>query len=80
MDNFLKQSWAGLRILFALTVLLGVLYPLVVWGVSRVPGLRANAEAADTTLVAVTREGDSTSCRARPPRRCPRPVARTRVS
>ena len=58
MDNFLKQSWAGLRILLALTVLLGVLYPMAVWGVSRLPGLRANAEAQDTTLVAVAREGD----------------------
>lgn len=58
MDNFLKQSWAGLRILLALTVLLGVLYPVAVWGVSRLPGLRANAEAQDTTLVAVVREGD----------------------
>ncbi|MET9632127.1 potassium-transporting ATPase subunit C [Lentzea sp. NPDC006480] len=58
MENFLKQSWAGLRILLALTVLLGVLYPLSVWGVSRLPGLRANAEATDTTLVAVAREGD----------------------
>ncbi|WP_439659108.1 potassium-transporting ATPase subunit C [Lentzea sp. HUAS TT2] len=58
MNNFLKQSWAGLRILLALTVLLGVLYPLSVWGISRIPGLHANAEAADTTLVAVVREGD----------------------
>lgn len=58
MTNFLKQSWAGLRILLALTVLLGVLYPLSVWGVSRIPGLHGNAEAVDTTLVAVAREGD----------------------
>jgi len=58
MTNFLKQSWAGLRILLALTVLLGVLYPLSVWGVSRPPVLHANAEATDTTLVAVAREGD----------------------
>jgi K+-transporting ATPase ATPase C chain len=58
MDNFLKQSWAGLRILLALTVLVGVLYPVAVWGVSRIPGLHANAEAADTTLVAVVRDGD----------------------
>lgn len=58
MDNFLKQSWAGLRILLALTVLLGVLYPMAVWGVSRLPGLHANAEAAGTTLVAVARDGD----------------------
>jgi len=58
MANFLKQSWAGLRILLALTVICGVLYPAAVWGVSRLPGLHANAEATDTTLVAVARAGD----------------------
>ncbi|SES16297.1 K+-transporting ATPase ATPase C chain [Lentzea xinjiangensis] len=58
MDNFAKQSWAGLRILLAFTVLLGVLYPLAVWGVSRLPGLHARAEARDTALVAVPREGE----------------------
>ncbi len=58
MTTFLKQSWAGLRVLLVLTVLLGVLYPLSVWGVSRLPGLHANAEARDTTLVAAPREGD----------------------
>ncbi|NGY63203.1 potassium-transporting ATPase subunit C [Lentzea sp. NEAU-D13] len=58
MDNFAKQSWAGLRILLALTVICGVLYPMAVWGVSRLPGLHGNAEATDTTLVAVVREGD----------------------
>ncbi|MFD4672572.1 potassium-transporting ATPase subunit C [Lentzea sp. NPDC058450] len=58
MDNFFKQAWAGLRVLLALTVILGVLYPAVVWGVSRVPGLHGNAEAANTSLVAVVREGD----------------------
>lgn len=58
MDNFLKQAWAGLRILLALTVICGVLYPAAVWGVSRLPGLHGNAEATDTTLVAVVREGD----------------------
>jgi K+-transporting ATPase ATPase C chain len=58
MDNFFKQAWAGLRILLALTVICGVLYPMAVWGVSRLPGLHGNAEAADTTLVAVVRQGD----------------------
>ncbi|MEV8438279.1 potassium-transporting ATPase subunit C [Actinosynnema sp. NPDC051121] len=58
MDNFVKQAWAGLRVLLVLTVLTGVLYPAAVWAVSRLPGLRANAEAVDTTLVAVPREGD----------------------
>ncbi|MGI5499961.1 potassium-transporting ATPase subunit C [Lentzea sp. CA-135723] len=58
MDNFFKQAWAGLRVLLALTVILGVAYPAVVWGVSRIPGLHGNAEAQDTSLVAVVREGD----------------------
>lgn len=58
MNNFVKQSLAGLRVLLVLTVLTGVLYPAAVWGVSRIPGLHANAEAVDTMVVAVAREGD----------------------
>ena len=58
MDNFVKQSLAGLRVLLVLTVLTGVLYPAAVWAVSRIPGLHANAEAVDTTLIGVDREGD----------------------
>jgi potassium-transporting ATPase KdpC subunit len=46
MNNLLKQSLAGLRILLVLTVITGILYPLGVWVVSRVPGLRANAEGS----------------------------------
>lgn len=46
MKVLLKQSMAGLRVLVVLTVLLGVLYPLGVWLVSRVPGLQANAEGS----------------------------------
>lgn len=42
----IKQTLAGLRVLVALTVLLGVLYPLGVWVVSRIPGLQANAEGS----------------------------------
>ncbi|MCP3805597.1 potassium-transporting ATPase subunit C [Allokutzneria sp. A3M-2-11 16] len=56
--TFFKQAVAGLRVLLVLTVLLGVLYPAGVWAVSRLPGLQANAEAVDTTLVGVDREGD----------------------
>jgi len=33
---FWRQSWAGLRVLLVLTVLLGVVYPLAVTGVSQV--------------------------------------------
>lgn len=58
MSSLLKQTSAGLRVLVVLTVLTGVLYPLAVWGVSRLPGLHANAEAVGTTSVAVDREGD----------------------
>jgi K+-transporting ATPase ATPase C chain len=49
MNSLLKQTAAGLRVLIALTVLLGVLYPLGVWLVSRVPGLEANAEGSVIT-------------------------------
>jgi potassium-transporting ATPase KdpC subunit len=46
MNTLVKQALAGLRILLVLTVLTGVLYPLGVWVVSRVPGLHANAEGS----------------------------------
>jgi K+-transporting ATPase ATPase C chain len=58
VNNFVKQSLAGLRILLVLTVITGILYPAAVWGVSRIPGLYAKAEAVDTTLVGIDREGD----------------------
>ncbi|BCN44907.1 potassium-transporting ATPase subunit C [Prescottella equi] len=34
--GFLKQVWAGLLVLLALTAILGVLYPAAVWGVGRI--------------------------------------------
>ncbi len=46
MNNLVKQSLAGLRVLLVLTVITGVLYPLAVWTVGRVPGLQANAEGS----------------------------------
>jgi potassium-transporting ATPase KdpC subunit len=46
MNSLLRQSLAGLRVLLVLTVLTGVLYPLGVWAVSRLPGLQANAEGS----------------------------------
>jgi K+-transporting ATPase ATPase C chain len=39
VNNLLKQSLAGLRVLLVLTVITGILYPLGVWAVSRIPGL-----------------------------------------
>ncbi len=50
MNSLVKQTAAGLRVLLVLTVLLGVLYPLSVWAVSRLPGLRANAEGSQVTV------------------------------
>ncbi|ODU07149.1 MAG: K+-transporting ATPase subunit C [Pseudonocardia sp. SCN 72-86] len=39
-----RQAGTGLAVLIVFTVLCGVVYPLVVWGVSRIPGLSATAE------------------------------------
>jgi K+-transporting ATPase ATPase C chain len=49
-----KQTLAGLRILLVMTVITGILYPLGVWAISRIPGLAANAEGS-----VVTRDGQA---------------------
>ncbi|WP_116203997.1 potassium-transporting ATPase subunit C [Amycolatopsis circi] len=49
MNVLLKQTWAGLRLLLAMTVLLGIVYPLGVWAVSRIPGLQGHAEGSVVT-------------------------------
>ncbi|MDD7942273.1 potassium-transporting ATPase subunit C [Actinomycetospora lutea] len=41
-----RQAGAAVRVLLVLTVLCGVLYPAAIWGVSRLPGLYANAEGS----------------------------------
>ncbi|HEY2192790.1 MAG TPA: potassium-transporting ATPase subunit C [Actinomycetospora sp.] len=41
-----RQGIAALRLLVVLTIVLGVLYPLGVWAVSRVPGLHDQAEGS----------------------------------
>ncbi len=43
-----RQAVAGLRLLIVLTILLGVIYPLGIWVVSRVPGLEHQAEGSLT--------------------------------
>jgi K+-transporting ATPase ATPase C chain len=45
-SSLLRQTGAGLRLLLVLTVLTGVVYPLAVWGVSRLPGLHDKAEGS----------------------------------
>jgi K+-transporting ATPase ATPase C chain len=54
MNSLGKQTLAGLRILVVLTVLLGIIYPLGVWVVSRIPGLEANAEGSQVTVDGAT--------------------------
>lgn len=49
MNSLGKQTLAGLRILLVLTVLTGILYPLGVWVISRIPGLEGNAEGSVVT-------------------------------
>lgn len=41
-----RQTATGLRLLLVFTVVVGVAYPLAVWGVARIPGLSGNAEGS----------------------------------
>ncbi|MGV0157202.1 potassium-transporting ATPase subunit C [Rhodococcus sp. GB-02] len=45
--GFAKQVWAGLLVLLALTIVLGVIYPAAVWGVSRISS--GSAEGSPVT-------------------------------
>jgi K+-transporting ATPase ATPase C chain len=55
----LRQSGAALRMLLAATVVLGLVYPLAVWGVSRLPGLNGPAEGSVVTAPDGTPLGSS---------------------
>jgi K+-transporting ATPase ATPase C chain len=44
-----RQTATGLRVLVVLTLLCGIVYPLAVWAVSRIPGLSGPAEGSLTT-------------------------------
>ncbi|WP_328310646.1 potassium-transporting ATPase subunit C [Actinomycetospora sp. NBC_00405] len=46
-----RQLAAAARVLLALTVLLGVVYPAAIWGVSRLPGLEHHAEGSLTPSI-----------------------------
>ena len=60
--DFLRQLWTGLRAVIALTLVLGLLYPVAVWGIGRialksqadgsqlVPGSRRRLQAARSDL------------------------------
>jgi K+-transporting ATPase ATPase C chain len=46
---FIRQSGAALRMLITMTLLLGLAYPLAVWGVAHLPGLASRAEGSVIT-------------------------------
>lgn len=50
VSGLLKQTWAGLRVLIVLIVLCGLVYPLAVWAVSRMPGLHDRTEGSIVTV------------------------------
>jgi potassium-transporting ATPase KdpC subunit len=49
-SNFVRQHWAALRALLVLTVITGIAYPLVIWAVAQIPGLRDNANGSIITV------------------------------
>ena len=74
----LRQTGAALRMLLVLTVLLGLVYPLAVWGVARIPGLTAHAEgsvvAPDGSRRVLADRGRPGGRRTRPPTRTSTPA------
>ena len=46
LSNVLRQHWAALRTLLLLTVITGLVYPLLVWAVAQIPGLQAKADGS----------------------------------
>ena len=55
----LRQGGTALRMLLVATVVLGLVYPLAVWGVSRLPGLHGPAEGSVVTAPDGTPAGSS---------------------
>ena len=55
----LRQSGTALRVLLVATVVLGLVYPLAVWGVARLPGLHAPAEGSVVAAPEGTPAGSS---------------------
>ena len=45
-SNIVRQHWAALRALLVLTVLLGLAYPVFIWLVAQVPGLKDKADGS----------------------------------
>ncbi len=45
-SNLVRQHWAALRALLVLTVIVGLAYPVLIWLIAQIPGLRANANGS----------------------------------
>jgi potassium-transporting ATPase KdpC subunit len=45
-SNLVRQHWAALRALVVFTVILGLAYPILIWLVAQIPGLRDNANGS----------------------------------
>lgn len=45
-SNLVRQHWAALRALLVLTVIVGIGYPLFIWLVAQIPGLKDNADGS----------------------------------
>lgn len=54
-----RQAVTGLLVLLVMTVLCGIVHPLAVWGVSRLPGLAHRAEGSVVTAADGTPAGSS---------------------
>src|SRR3954453_4331411 len=59
INLLLRQSGAALRMLLVATVALGLVYPLAVWGVARLPGLNSRAEGSVVTAANGTAAGSA---------------------
>ena len=59
LTSLLRQGGAALRLLLVATIVLGLVYPLAVWGVTRLPGLRGPAEGSLLTRPDGTPAGSS---------------------
>ena len=46
LSNVIRQHWAALRALLVLTVITGLVYPLLVWAVAQLPGLQHQANGS----------------------------------
>ena len=46
LPGWLRQHLAAVRVLLVLTVLLGLVYPLVVTGIAQIPGLKSKADGS----------------------------------